>query len=58
MRSATTLDLDWTAGDDEGLSRFELQATYGGGRTWHTLVGRPRRRHPHYDWHMPPAAAS
>ncbi|HZW08744.1 MAG TPA: choice-of-anchor J domain-containing protein [Phycisphaerales bacterium] len=43
----------WTASDDEALYGFDVQASYDGGRTFHTVVMDLPASARSYDWRLP-----
>lgn len=43
----------WTASDDEGLRSFKIQASYDGGRTWHSVVRDLPGHTRAFDWRLP-----
>ncbi len=43
----------WTAADDEALQTFDIQASYDGGRTFHTVVMDLPGSARSYDWSLP-----
>lgn len=49
----TAIPITWTAGDDQGLREFRIQASFNGGYTYHTIAtgipGDARR----YTWNLP-----
>lgn len=46
----------WDASDDEGLRSFRIQASYDGGRTWHSVVRDLPGDARSYDWRLPESA--
>ena len=43
----------WEASDDEGLRSFRIQASYDGGRTWHSVVRDLPGETRAFDWLLP-----
>lgn len=43
----------WNASDDEGLRSFKIQASYDGGRTWHSVVRDLPGDARSFDWLLP-----
>jgi len=43
----------WDASDDEGLRSFRIQASYDGGRTWHSVVRDLPGEARAFDWQLP-----
>ncbi len=51
----TVIPITWTASDDEGLREFQVQASYDGGRTWHSIVSDLPSTATSYDFLFPPS---
>lgn len=51
----TTVPIRWTAEDDEGLYGFDVQASYDGGRAFHTVVQDLPSDARSFDWKLPPS---
>lgn len=51
----TSVPIEWTASDDEGLHGFKLQASYDGGRTWHVIRRDLPATATSYTWPLPPS---
>lgn len=48
-----TIPITWTASDDEGLRKIEIQASYNGGRTWHFVATDLPPTTTSFDWDLP-----
>ncbi|MGD9688504.1 MAG: choice-of-anchor J domain-containing protein [Phycisphaerales bacterium] len=49
----TTIPIQWTASDDQGLREFRLQASFNRGYTYHTIESSIPPGARSYDWHLP-----
>ncbi len=51
----STVPISWTASDDEGLSGFDIQASYDGGHTWHFVAPALPSTAVLFNWVLPPS---
>lgn len=47
------IPIRWSASDDEGLRSFRIQASYDGGRTWHSVIRDLPGETRAFDWELP-----
>jgi hypothetical protein len=50
-----TVRIGWRAHDDERLRSFDIQASYDGGDTWHSVVRELDGTRRQYHWQLPPS---
>ncbi|MEQ8768471.1 MAG: hypothetical protein RL885_31490 [Planctomycetota bacterium] len=48
-----TIPVAWEASDDEGLRSFRIQASYDGGRTWHSVARDIPSFQRFFEWKLP-----
>jgi hypothetical protein len=50
----STVNIAWSASDDEGVRFVTLQGSYDGGLTWHDIARRLPGELSSYNWQLPP----
>jgi len=54
-QGGATIPVRWTASDDVDLRTFNIQASYDGGRAWHSVASDLPGSARAFDWRLPPS---
>ena len=53
LQARSVVPISWTASDDDALRRFDIQASFDGGRTWQSIAGNLAPTTRSFNWQLP-----